>query len=60
MDRYDRLLRYVFLDNENINIKLVRGGYATVYILPPDVKYKTELEQAEQEAKNETLGIWKK
>lgn len=30
-DRYDRLLRYVFLNGENVNEKIIREGYANYY-----------------------------
>ncbi len=59
MDQYGRLLRYIFLNGENINVKLVREGLATVYIISPNVKYETELKDAENEAKNLKLNIWK-
>jgi len=58
-DQYGRLLRYIFLNSENINVKLVREGLATVYIISPNVKYKTELRKAENEAKNSKINIWK-
>lgn len=58
-DQYGRLLRYIFLNSENINVKLVREGLATVYIISPNVKYETELREAENEAKNSEINIWK-
>lgn len=39
-DRYDRLLRYVYVDNIFVNLKLVEDGYARVSTFPPDVKYQ--------------------
>jgi endonuclease YncB( thermonuclease family) len=30
-DRYARLLRYVFVDDVNVNLELVRNGYANFY-----------------------------
>ncbi|MEX2315187.1 MAG: thermonuclease family protein, partial [Thermomicrobiales bacterium] len=42
-DRYDRLLRYVWLIHPDgqrmLNYELVSGGYAQVSTYPPDVKY---------------------
>ncbi|RLJ01247.1 MAG: hypothetical protein DRP10_04455 [Candidatus Aenigmatarchaeota archaeon] len=58
-DKYGRLLRYIFLNGENINVKLVREGLATVYIISPNVKYETELREAENKAKNSKINIWK-
>lgn len=58
-DQYGRLLRYIFLNGENINVKLVREGLATVYIIPPNTKYEAELKEAENEAKNSKINIWR-
>jgi len=30
-DKYDRILAYVFVENENLNLKLVRNGFANFY-----------------------------
>lgn len=57
-DRYGRFLRYVFLDNKNINVKMVEEGYANVYLIPPNTKYETELRKAENKAKTANRGIW--
>jgi micrococcal nuclease len=45
-DKYDRLLAYIFLNNENINIKLVELGYANYYFYEGRDKYSDELEDA--------------
>ena len=58
-DQYGRLLRYIFLNDENINVKLVREGLATAYIIPPNTKYEAELKEAENEAKNSEINIWR-
>jgi micrococcal nuclease len=57
-DQYGRLLRYIFLNNENINVKMIKEGYANVYIIPPNTKYETELREAEDEAINANRGMW--
>jgi len=57
-DRYGRLLRYIFIDDTFINLRLVKEGYATVYIINPDEKYYLELKKAEKEAKSSKLGLW--
>ncbi len=59
-DRYDRLLRYIFVDSTFVNVQLVKEGYATVFIVDPDEKYYFELKKAEKEAKDEQLGLWGK
>jgi len=58
-DGIDRLLRYVFVDDIFINLEMVRQGYASAYIVSPDVKYEREILQAEVEARSSKLGIWK-
>jgi len=48
-DRYDRLLRYIFLDGKNINAQLVEEGFAVARFYD-DVKYKEEINEAERQA----------
>lgn len=57
-DRYGRLLRYVWKDGELINEKMVLSGYTQAAGYPPDVKYQTRLEQAQDKAQEEERGIW--
>jgi len=59
-DRYDRLLRYVYVGDLFVNLELVRQGYAEVYPreLFPDNKHYDLLKQAEDEAKQAGRGIW--
>jgi endonuclease YncB( thermonuclease family) len=58
-DRYDRLLRYVYLqDGTFINAELVRAGYARAAAYPPDTRYQDYLESVQQEASQAGLGIW--
>lgn len=56
-DRYQRLLRYVFLDGVDINKKMISDGFAFAYL-----KYhfsKSEAyEQAQIQAKEINKGIW--
>ncbi len=58
-DRYDRLLRYVYLlDGTFINAELVRAGYARAAAYPPDTRYQDYLESVQQEASQAGLGVW--
>jgi len=57
-DRYDRLLRYVWVDNTMANAELVRLGYAYSYAYPPNLKYQTYLLQMEKEAREHGWGLW--
>lgn len=58
-DKYGRLLRYVYVGDVFVNDYLVRQGYANSYTYPPDVKYQSQFKEAETEAKNSNLGLWK-
>lgn len=57
-DRYQRLLRYVYVDELFINLYLVEQGYARASSYPPDVKYQQLFKQAEQNARQNSLGLW--
>lgn len=57
-DKYDRLLRYVWVGDLFVNDYLVRQGYANVYTYPPDVKYNEQFVQAQQEARENNRGLW--
>ncbi|MCP4650179.1 MAG: thermonuclease family protein [PVC group bacterium] len=58
-DTYDRLLAYVYLkDGTFLNASLVEDGYATVYIIPPNIKYEQELLKLQNEAKQQKRGLW--
>jgi endonuclease YncB( thermonuclease family) len=57
-DRYDRLLRYVYLaDGTNVNESLVRNGYAFYYPYFPFTK-SAQFATDQQEAQDEHLGLW--
>lgn len=57
-DKYGRLLAYVYIDEEMVNLDLVRAGYATVYTFPPNVKYYDSFLKAQKEARDAKRGIW--
>ena len=58
LDKYDRHLVWVFVDDELLQKKLVSKGLASVAYLYGDYKYTDELEKVEQEAEDNKLGIW--
>ena len=58
-DRYDRLLRYVYVEGEMVNLQMVRDGLAVVYIIPPNEKYREQFETIEGAALDEETGcVW--
>lgn len=59
-DKYDRWLRYVYVDDIFVNAELVRQGLAEARAYPPDTKYQEYLEELEAEAREAGRGIWAK
>ena len=57
-DRYDRLLRYVYVGGLFVNAELVRLGYAQVATYPPDVKHQGLFQELEREARQSGRGLW--
>ncbi len=60
VDKYGRLLRYVYVDDIFVNAELVRAGLAYVKAYPPDTKHQDYLEELEQEARQAGRGMWAK
>ena len=59
MDRYGRLLCYVYLSNgKMLNEEIVRAGYAIVKTIPPNVKYKDKFLNAFNYAEETKGGLW--
>lgn len=61
VDRYGRLLRYVFLsapDGRLVNKEMVRQGYARFYRRFPFSR-QAEFQEAEGEARREGKGVWR-
>ncbi len=60
-DRYGRLLAYVYLeDGTFLNADLVKKGYAFASEYPPDTAKQGVLDQAQESARSQGLGLWKK
>lgn len=57
-DKYNRLLRYVWVGDTFINLELVKQGFAYSYSYPPDVKYQDQFVEAQQEAREAKRGLW--
>ncbi len=58
LDKYGRLLRYVYVGDLFVNEYLVRQGFSRVETVPPDVKFAKQLQLAEQEARENNRGLW--
>lgn len=55
MDKYERILAIIFYNNEDINYKMIKKGYAWHYKYYDSNQIYAE---AEIEAKNKKLGLW--
>jgi len=59
-DRYGRLLRYVFIGQTNINLRLVEIGAAVPYFYKgAKGHYSSQILEAAHAAKSKSLGLWK-
>jgi micrococcal nuclease len=58
MDRYGRVLAYVWAGPTLINEAMVRGGWAVLYTVPPNVKYAGRFGRAQNEARARSTGLW--
>ncbi len=59
-DKYQRLLRYIWVDGILVNAELVRLGLAEANAYPPDTRYQEYLEELETEAREAGRGMWAK
>jgi endonuclease YncB( thermonuclease family) len=55
-DRYDRLLRYIYVGNTFVNAELVRQGFAEVVLYEPDDAHFNEFRVLEDEARAANRG----
>lgn len=59
LDKYNRLLRYVFLeDGTNFNLLMIKEGYAYEYTYNTPYKYQAEFKEAQKYAENTKAGLW--
>lgn len=59
-DKYGRILRFVYVDDQMIDDELVKDGAAKIMTIPPDVKFKDEFQGSENYARENKLGLWGK
>ena len=57
-DKYNRLLRYVWVGDIFVNLELVKQGFAYSYSYPPDIKYQDQFIKAQQGAREAKQGLW--
>ncbi len=56
--KYGRLLAYVFVDEVNVNLELVRLGWTPFYTKYGRGRFAAQFEAAEVAARAAGLGIW--
>lgn len=59
IDKYGRLLRYVWADSILVNEYLLRNGFAKIATYRPDTKYYLQFKLAQKEARENKRGLWK-
>jgi micrococcal nuclease len=62
-DRYDRLLRYVWVEEKGgdeylVNTAMVRDGFALATPYPPDTVRSGQFERAQERASDAERGLW--
>jgi len=58
-DRYGRLLAYLFdEDGRNLNRQMIRDGWSPYYREYGDGRFPDDFEDAEEDARDEELGLW--
>jgi micrococcal nuclease len=58
LDRYGRVLAYVWVGARLINETMVHDGWALLYTVPPNVRYVERLAQAQTWARANGAGLW--
>ncbi|MCS6956595.1 MAG: thermonuclease family protein [Patescibacteria group bacterium] len=59
IDKYARLLRYVFLeDGTDFGLTMIKEGYAYEYTYNIPYKYQQQYKQAQKEAEKNKKGLW--
>lgn len=57
-DKYDRLLRYIYLDGEDVGYMVINNGYGYEYTYNYPYIKQSEYKQAQEEAEKNSRGLW--
>jgi micrococcal nuclease len=57
-DRYERLLRYVYVDDVFVNKQLLEQGYATTLTIRPNTQFASAFATIEVNARAAGVGLW--
>ncbi len=58
-DKYNRQLRYVYVDGLFVNEVLVAQGYAMTLSIKPNRRFAERFSAAQQTARAQNIGLWK-
>jgi endonuclease YncB( thermonuclease family) len=58
IDRYKRMVGMIWIGNRNINLEMVKEGYAEAYLEYLKEPYREQFIRAEKEARSARRGIW--
>jgi micrococcal nuclease len=58
IDQYKRTVGIIWIGSRNVNLEMLREGYAEVYFIYLKEPYKRQFLQAQREAKSSRIGIW--
>lgn len=58
VDKEDRLLRYVYIDDTLVNEKMLKLGLAEVLTIPPNTAHSQLFLSAERAAREKRVGMW--
>ena len=58
LDKYGRLLRYIWLQGELINKEINLAGYGEEYTYRVPYKYQKDFLEAEEKASEAKIGLW--
>ncbi|HSG05060.1 MAG TPA: thermonuclease family protein, partial [Nitrospiria bacterium] len=57
-DRFRRLLAYVFIGDDMVNVELIEEGLVRVRIHPPNSKYEKLFIRTQDQARAQGRGLW--
>lgn len=58
LDKYERHLVWIWVDDGLLQQEIVQNGLAKTYMLQDNYNYAGNLQEAEEEAKSQKVGIW--
>ncbi len=58
LDKYNRILAYVYVDNFFINKYLIENGYAREYTYQKAYTFQKDFKKLMKQAQNQKLGLW--